>query len=512
MSNSKKIAAVIGYLTIVLNLLYNLLFTPFVLRALGQSEYGVYTLCTSVISNLSLLQFGFGTTFIRYYIRYNTMRKQRKAEELNGMFAEIFGIIGAVTAIIGVLLITNVHTVLGSKITPDEYAITETLLKILVFSTVISIAGVPFQALVTAHEKFVFQKLLQFLETFLKVAVLPPLLLLGYKSVAIVTVSAALSVITLVSNTVFVFKKLNVRFRFSNFDFRLFREMGVFSFFIFLQSIMDIFNWQIDRFLLARFWGSGEVAVYSVGAQVNSVFISLAGALTVLFVPWANQLVAEGRGDGALSALLIKLGRLQFLICTFLLSAFIFFGRPFVGFFAGAGYEKAYPVAVLLIAPLLLPLSMDLWYHIARAKSLHKTSTTIFTLVAFLNLLISIPLCKRYGETGAAAGTCIGMFLANNIFQIWYAQRVVGLDMKLWAKNLASMAPGLLLPMITGLAIMLFADMETILSFIIFACLYTVACGTSFWLFSLNQEEKGMFARPALRLCQKIFRLGGGKP
>ena len=38
-------------------------------------------------------------------------------------------------------------------------------------------------------------------------------------------------------------------------------------------------------------------------------------------------------------------------------SAFIFFGRPFVRFFAGAGYENAYYVAILLIAPMVLPLA-----------------------------------------------------------------------------------------------------------------------------------------------------------
>lgn len=504
MSNSKKIAAVIGYLTIGLNLLYNLLFTPFILRTLGQSEYGVYTLCTSIISNLSLLQFGFGITFIRYYIKYNAEGKRQKAEELNGMFAEIFGIIGVVTTIIGVLLIANIHTVLGSKITPDEYAITSILLKILVFNTVISVIGVPLQALVTAYEQFVFQKLLQFLETFLKVAVLPPLLLLGYKSVAIVTVSAALSVITLVSNGIFVFKKLKVRFRFSNFDFRLFQEMGVFSFFIFLQYIMDMLNWQIDRFLLARFWGSGEVAVYSVGAQVNTIYILLPGTLTSLFVPRANQLVAEGQGDDALSALLIKLGRLQFLICTFLLSAFIFFGRPFVRFFAGAGYENAYYVAILLIAPMVLPLSMELWFHIARAKSLHKTSTTVFTLVAFLNLLVSIPLCKRYGEIGSAAGTCIGILISNNIFQIWYARRIVGLDMKLWAKNLLSMASALVPPVIAGTAIMLLVNIETIWTFLLFSCLYTIFCALSFWLFAFNQEERNLFTKPIQHIWQSL--------
>lgn len=492
MSNSKIIAAIIGYLTLALNLLYSILFTPIILRALGQNEYGIYTLCTSVIANLSLLQFGFGTTFVRYYIKYNSEKRARKAEELAGMFAEIFVLIGVITALIGVCLIVNIQTVLGGKITADEYVITRTLLKIMIFGTVVTIVGVPFQALVTAHEKFVFQKLLAFIEMALKVATLPALLLLGYGSIALVTVSAVLSVVTLMANVVFVFCKLKIRFRFSNFDFHLFREMGIFSFFIFLQSVMDMFNWQVDRFLLARFWGSAEIAVYSVGAQINAVYIWLTGVLTSLFIPRANRLVAEGRGDAELSALLIKLGRIQFLICTFLLSGFFFFGRPFVRFFAGTGYENAYPVAILLMVPVLLPLSMDLWYHIARAKSLHKTSTAVFTMVAFLNLLISIPLCRRYGEIGAAAGTCIGMFIANNAFQIWYAQRIVGLDMKLWAKTLFAMLPSLIPPAIVGIWIMMI-PIRNIGSFLLLAALYTIVCAISFWFWAFNQDEKNLF-------------------
>lgn len=506
MLNSKKFAAVIGYLTIALNLLYNLLFTPFILRALGQSEYGVYTLCSSVISNLSLLQFGFGATFIRYYIRYSAEGNSRRAEELNGMFAEIFGLIAVVTAVIGAFLVANIQTIFGSKITPHEYEITCTLLRIMVFSAVISILGVPFQSLVTAHEEFVFQKLLAFAEGILKTAVLPPLLLLGYKSVAIVAVSAALAVITLTANMIFVFRTLRARFRFSNFDFRLFREMGVFSFFVFLQSVADMLNWQIDRFLLARFWGSAEVAVYSVGAQINSIYLLLTAALTVLFVPKANQIAAEGGENEALSALMIKLGRLQFLVCTFLLSAFIFFGQAFVKFFAGAGYENAYFVTILLMTSLLLPMSMDLWCHIARAKALHKTSTTVFALAAFSNLIISIPLSRRYGEIGAAVGTCIGMFIANNIFQIWYAQKVIGLDMKLWAKNLLSMTPAFIFPVIAGIGIMLFVNLKTISIFLVFACLYAAVCAVSFWVIALNQEERNMFIRPAVYISKKLLR------
>lgn len=505
MHNSKKIAAAISYIQIALNMLYNILFTPFVLRALGQSEYGVYTLCTSVISYLSLFQFGFGTTFIRYYIKYSTEGNCKKVEELNGMFLEIFSIVTLAVLAAGIFLVANIEMVFGAKITPDEYQIARTLMKFVAFHAVLSVAGVPFSALATAHEKFVFQKLLSLLETILKIVVLFPLLMLGQKSIALVGVSTLLSVITFLANLIFVFGRLKVKVRFTHFDFSLFKEIGVFSFFIFLQSVMDMFNWQIDRFLLARFWGSADISVYSVGAQINSVYLSLCAAITGFFVPRANRLVAEKQDDSVLTSLMIRVGRLQFLICTFLLSAFVFFGKSFLRFYAGEGYENTYWVAILLMSPLVIPLSMDLWYHIARAKGKHKTSTTVFVGVAFLNLLVSIPLCKRYGEIGAAAGTCIGMFAANNIFQMIYAHKVVNLDMKLWAKNMLQMSPSLVLPVIAGIMIFRFADIKTIPQFIIYAAAYTIVSAASFWLFALNEDEKGLVRKPLMQLYGKVF-------
>lgn len=394
--------------------------------------------------------------------------------------------------------------IFGSKITPDEYQIAKTLMKFVVFNAVLSVVGVPFSALVTAHEKFVFQKLLSLLETGLKIAVLFPLLMSGWKSIALVGVSTLLSVITFLANLALLFDKMKIKVRFTNFDFALFRELGVFSFFIFLQSIMDMFNWQIDQFLLARFWGASAVSVYSVGARINSVYLTLGTAMTGLLVPRVNQLVAEGQDDSVLTDLMLRVGRPQFLICTFLLSAFVFFGKPFLKFYAGTGYESAYWVTILLMSPLVLPLSMDLWYHIARAKGKHKTSTTVFAGVALLNLLVSIPLCRQYGEIGAAAGTCIGMFAANNVFQIIYAHRVIKLDMKRWAKNIARMSTALILPVVMGIMICLFADMQTIPRFLFYAAAYTAVSVVSFWMLALNKGEKDLIISPVARICRKL--------
>ena len=48
--NQKKIGVVISYLGQLVNILTGLIYTPIMLRLLGQSEYGLYQLVSSVVS------------------------------------------------------------------------------------------------------------------------------------------------------------------------------------------------------------------------------------------------------------------------------------------------------------------------------------------------------------------------------------------------------------------------------------------------------------------------------
>lgn len=498
-----KISAIMAYATIFSQLIYNLAVTPIIIRVFGQSEYGVYSLCASVITYLSLFQFGFGATYLRYFIRFQQKGVKQKTEELNGMFLEIFIGIAVAVAIVGTVLVFNSEAVLGGKLTATEHRTAKLLLTLMVFNISLSMVGVMFVSAISAHERFIFQKGLALADSLLKPIVLIPLLLMGYKAFALVLLTTLFSIVILNINIWYCITKLNLKFRFSNFDFDLFKEMGTFSFFIFLQGIMDVFNWQIDKFLLTRFWGSTETAIYAVGAQFNAVFIALAAAMTGFFIPKVNQLVANRSGDEMLSDIVIKIGRLQFIICTFLFSSFIFFGKPFVQFFAGKGYENAYYVAILLISPLVIPLSMDLCYHIARAKAKHKVSTTVFAVVALFNMLISIPLCKRYGEIGSAFGTFIGMFLANNIFQYIYSERVVGIDMKRWSKNIVSMLPALIPPVVVGTVIMLFVNTYEIAVFVETTLIFSLVFAVSMWFLGLNTDEREMFSRSVTNMWRR---------
>ena len=48
--NQLKVGALLNYVVLGLNSLIGLLYTPYMLRMMGQSEYGIYSLAASVIA------------------------------------------------------------------------------------------------------------------------------------------------------------------------------------------------------------------------------------------------------------------------------------------------------------------------------------------------------------------------------------------------------------------------------------------------------------------------------
>ena len=58
--SQKKVGALLSYVSEAIRILTALIYTPIMLRLLGQSEYGLYQLVHSVVSYLSLLSLGFG--------------------------------------------------------------------------------------------------------------------------------------------------------------------------------------------------------------------------------------------------------------------------------------------------------------------------------------------------------------------------------------------------------------------------------------------------------------------
>ena len=80
-------------------------------------------------------------------------------------------------------------------------------------------------------------------------------------------------------------------------DFLLLKEIGVFSFFIFINMIVDQINWNVDKFILGVFGGTAAVAIYAIGGQINTMYMSLSTSVSSVFIPRVNAIVAQDENN-----------------------------------------------------------------------------------------------------------------------------------------------------------------------------------------------------------------------
>ena len=109
--NQVRAGAVLSYVSIILSTVISFVYTPIMIGRLGDSEYGVYQFVLPIISYLSLLSFGMGSAYMRYYSRAEAQDGEDGVARINGMFMTIFFAISLLCLLTGgVRLETDPHT------------------------------------------------------------------------------------------------------------------------------------------------------------------------------------------------------------------------------------------------------------------------------------------------------------------------------------------------------------------------------------------------------------------
>lgn len=505
-NNSKQIkaGAILGYVNYAVKMLIQLAYVPILLRLLGQAEYGVYQLVASVISYLSLLNFGFGGSYLRFYSQCKGDKK--KEDSLNGSYFIVFCIFAIIAFIAGIILTINTKFVLGTKLTASEIDLAQKLMFIMAINMAISFPISVFSAIVTSREQFIFQKVIELLKSVFNPILVIFVLLLGYGSVGIVLVSTVLTLTAAAINIWYVLFKINAGFDFKVFNINLMKEVGAFSFFLFLNSIIDQINWNVDKFLLGRFVGTISIALYSVGAQINNIYIQITDMLATVVAPRVNIIAANEKNPlPKLSALWIKVGRMQAMMILAIISGFVIFGREFIVLWAGQEYSSAYYIALLLIVPVSIPLCQTLGVDIQRALNKHQYRSIVYAGVAIANLFISIPLVKAYGAIGAALGTTIALLVGNVLVMNIIYNKIIGLDVLRFWRSIVTLVPSVIPSIICSILYKKFITIDRWSILLIGCVLLMVTYIISLYLFGLNQEEKEMLS-PMIKKINSHFR------
>lgn len=499
--SQKKMGVILTYMSEAVKIVTALVYTPVMLRILGTTEYGLYQLVASTVSYLSLLNLGFTGAYTRFYTKAKN-ECDNSVSVINGMFLKIFMVMSLVCIICGIIIITNIELFFGDKLSADNFQEAKLLFLVLIISMAVSFPTSVFTCNIDANEKFIFGKSIILLQNILNPFLCLPLLILGYGNKGVVLVSFGLTVAKLVSCVWYAIKKLNMRFDLKGFNKSLFKEMRNFTFFIFLNQIIDQVNWNLDKYLIGRMVSLEAVAIYGIGNQLNSLYISCSNAISSVFAPQINRIVIEEKDDRKLTELFTKVGRIQFFVVSYILLLFLLYGKEFIFLWAGEEYSNAYYVAVALMVPMLTPLVQNIGIEIQRAKNKHQIRSIAYLIMAIINVAISIPLIYNFHEIGAALGTTVSLVIGNIIFMNIYYHTKLNINVMFFWKSIVLMCPATIVSCIAGIGVRFFLIEQDWVQLIFKCAIFSVIYMISFWTIGFNKDEKSMF----INLISRIKR------
>lgn len=489
-TNQRTMGVILTYIQIIISVIISIFTTPFITKTLGASEYGLYSVVLSLSAYINLFQLGMGSSYIRFYSIYRKNNDKRSIENMNGIYLLIFSGLALIALIFSLVIMSNVHLLFPNNVDAGQVDLARKSIIILTITSVTSFPVSVFTSFIIAHERFVFIKLVNILFSIARTGIIVIVLAIGYRSFAIFLSTLIWTIALDLLYILYGITKLDFKCRIYKFDKNFFFSVFSFSLFIALNSIVDQFNWNTDKLIITKMYGTILTAVYAIGAQLNTMYMEVSTSITDVFTPMIHQLAQTDNTGKSFTSLMIRVGRIQFLILGLALSGFITCGKDFILLWLGSEYSEAYFVSLMLMMPVTIPLVQNIGIEMQRARNKHKFRSILYIFMSIGNLLMTIPLCSRYGIVGAAAGTAVMLVIANGIIMNIYYKKVLDIDVYSFWKEIAKIAVVPIGMSAVSLSVTSFIVLNTVARFLTYAVLFTAIYAFICWNTVMNSYEK----------------------
>ena len=504
MHSKRRAGVLLGYANIVVKNAVNLLYTPLLLAFVGQGDYGVFQSANSFVFSLTLLSFGLSGTYVRFYMQRKTRDDDEGIRMLNGMYLLLYAAISVTAAIVGLVFSTQTQTLFGSTFKPHEVLLASHVMAIMALNVAVTLFSTVFDAYVAANEEFTFQQTRQMATTLMTPGAALVLLNLGMGIVGVACAQLMVSALLLVLNVRYALGRLNMRFSFAQLDSGLLVALVSFSAWLFANQVCDLINQNVPNVILGATCGATAVAVFAVAVQVRNVFVSLSTTLSNVFVPMVNRIVSQTNDNTELTRLMTRVGRLQMMLLCWVYGGFVVVGSFFVRRWAGEGFADAYPLVLVMVLPLCVPLSQNIGIEIQRAKNLHKARSIVYLAMAVLSVVSTWLLSRRFGYWAAALSYVASIVLGNGVFMNWYYHERIGLDMLHFWRSVAPVPACMAIAAVVCFVGTKVAPVTRWTRFLAWGGAYSILYGLLLWVAALSEIDRASVVSHTLALLNRV--------
>lgn len=489
-SKQIKIGGIISYLTIGFSIVSGLIYTPWMISVIGQSNFGLYTLATSLVTMVTV-DLGLSSAVTRFISKYRAENDIESIKKFLGIVYKLFIALAFLFFISLTIVYFNIDRIF-LKLNHDEIQTVKVLLSIAGLYAVFSFPFHPLDGLLISGEWFVFQKSTQLITKVLNVLLMVIALLMGYGLYSLVVVNAFCGIIVIGLKLFFLRKKDPQEIAWKTFDLQMTKEIFSFSLWVMVISIAQRLIMNITPSILGVTSGSREIAIFSAAMTIEGYVWTFATVFSGMFLPKVSKMIyGEKAGSAAIQELMIKVGRVQYILLAGIVSIYIVVGREFFLKWLGPEFEKSYFIAVLLILPGLITIPQEIASTALIASNKVRYNAFSRIIIAIISISLSYIFSLKFGSTGAGIAILIGNLVGGAVVLNIIYSRI--LKIKVWEffkKCQLDMSLPFVLVLVTGLILnYLFIELSwlnIIVKIIILLAIYSVSA----YYFSINKYEK----------------------
>lgn len=468
-------------------------------------------LSNSVIAWLSLTDFGLGGTVNKYVTTYRAKQQAQQEAHFLGQSTMLFSVLGIISLCCGGVCYFFLADIFP-KLNANQLGTLEVMYLLTLSNFVLSFPLRPLGCVPGAYQKFIVPGILNLSTSILNAGLTVLLLLMGYKAIGLTVLSVILSIIGLLIANFYVFHYLKAKIRFGKPDIRLFKEMFAFSIWILLNQLMDLFYWKAGTPILANTSGTLAVTIFTLGICFSQYFMTAATALSSVFSPKLMHMVALDASKKDLTHIMIRVGRIQLFLLSFILISFIGLGENFLSLWVGKSIGDNVRVvwlgAIIILIPLLVPLTQNTGLAILQALNIHRGRAIILFYSSLMCIIIGYGLSLHYGAIGMFIGTSIALVVGQVIMiNFYYAKKAGLLIHEYFRQTYYPLFIPILILLPCCLVTRIYCNAKNWPSFFILAGILGSICLIALWFLYLKKEEKQLALAPLSKLTSVFTRL-----
>ena len=494
--NNIKKGAVISYVAIFLNIAITFFYTPWMIRKIGVSDYGLYSLVYSFISYF-ILDFGLHQAIQRFIAKYRAEGSEDKVEKMIGITTRVYLIIDAIIFIVLFVLYFFISDIFKG-LTPDETERLKGLYIIAGIFSVLSFMFKPMAGAMMAFEYFVEERVLEMVNKVGAVVGVCIALALGADVFALILINGSVSLFTSILKLIVFKRKSKLHIQWTYFNKTELKGIFSFSMWTFGSGLAQRLRLSLVPSILGILSNSTEIAIFAMGMSLEGMVYTLSSAINGLFLPTVSRMVHNQKREEILN-LMIRVGRIQLYIIGIIFSGFLVFGRSFLHLWVGDDFFNVYWVLLLLIFTNLVSLTQNVAGDLIFVENKIKESTIRIFICSVVGLGVACLLAPKFGAVGAAIGTAFGLLAYQIIINIFYHKKL-GLNIgKFFRECHLKILP--LLVVLSAAAYYAASKfvMDSWIKLFIGIALYAIVFLLVCYFILFNKEEKGLLKIKQLR-------------